>query len=159
MKKLKALYGYTSHCFYSCDTESFENYLKSKKPLPTAKFDKYFNKIDTQTMFKNHDSNRSNESSLIGRSSFRYSLNDTCKSDLQERKNELLVANISNKNHKLPHASSNINIISNDNTWESNLSSSDASLPTKLINDLNEIWVIKPQPHYSAEVDLIQFFN
>lgn len=47
MNKLKAMYGYWTHCMYSCDPDAFENYIKDNKtPPPSAKFDKYFNQIE-----------------------------------------------------------------------------------------------------------------
>ena len=37
--KIKALYGYWTHCFYSCDIKTYEDYLKSNKVIPTVNID------------------------------------------------------------------------------------------------------------------------
>lgn len=46
MNKLKAMYGYWTHCIYSCDPDTLENYLKTNKTPPCAKFDTCFNQIE-----------------------------------------------------------------------------------------------------------------
>jgi hypothetical protein len=37
--KIKALYGYWTHCFYSCDIKIYDDYLKSNKTVPTIHID------------------------------------------------------------------------------------------------------------------------
>ena len=44
-RKISALYGYWTHCVYSCDVDSFEAYIKSGKKLPTIEVDEHFNEI------------------------------------------------------------------------------------------------------------------
>lgn len=38
MKKMKALYGIWSKCFYSCDHDSYENYIRTNNKLPAITF-------------------------------------------------------------------------------------------------------------------------
>ena len=40
--KIKALYGYWTHCFYSCDLKIYEDYLKAHKEIPTINIDACF---------------------------------------------------------------------------------------------------------------------
>lgn len=37
------MYGYWTQCFYSCDPESYESYVKTGKKLPMTQFDKHGN--------------------------------------------------------------------------------------------------------------------
>lgn len=41
-KKVKALFGYWTHCFYTCEPQAYEDYLKSGKRLPTLEVDEFF---------------------------------------------------------------------------------------------------------------------
>lgn len=36
------MYGYWTHCFYSCDADAYDSYVKSGKKLPMAQFDKNY---------------------------------------------------------------------------------------------------------------------
>lgn len=40
--KVKALFGYWTHCFYTCDASAYEDYIKSGKRLPTLEVDEFF---------------------------------------------------------------------------------------------------------------------
>ena len=58
-RKLSALYGFWSHCVYSCDVDAFEAYVKSGKTLPTLDVDEFFNeKIDKNNTSKLADNMR-----------------------------------------------------------------------------------------------------
>lgn len=40
------MYGYWTHCYYSCEADSYDTYVKVKnKRPPVGKFDKNYNKI------------------------------------------------------------------------------------------------------------------
>lgn len=44
-RKIKALFGYWTHCFYTCDVAAYESFVKSGKRLPTIEVDEFFNDI------------------------------------------------------------------------------------------------------------------
>jgi hypothetical protein len=37
--RVKALYGYWTHCFYSCDVKVYEDYIANNKNIPTLSMD------------------------------------------------------------------------------------------------------------------------
>jgi len=39
------LFGYWTHCFFSCDVEAYEACIKSGKQLPRPNLDEFFNDI------------------------------------------------------------------------------------------------------------------
>lgn len=163
MNKLKAMYGYWTHCLYSCDAESFENYLKTNKTLPVAKYDKYFNIIEPLIPYNTHNSsanlrlnqsetpaNRlSAQSQQSTQSAPRFTLNESDEMDSWEEDNETNFVDENNNRKSLPVITNSSNgLLSVQNKG---LSSSVSSLST-LIKDLAEVWIVNPQPPYSAEV-------
>lgn len=54
-KKVKAIYGYYTHCLYSCEPNSFESFVKRGKKLPVAQFDKFYNLVESIEDIDNPD--------------------------------------------------------------------------------------------------------
>lgn len=180
------MYGYWSHCLYSCDVESFESYVKSNKQLPTAKFDKYYNVVEPliplntyasninlrQTISVDESNNNNNNSNTVG------NRHSTQLTGLNLRENEssnndgddvvVVVSGSSDNETSGGGASSVPPGLLTSGLYPNRLSvpvSLDKSKPTmtsmsslsSLIKDLDELWTVNPQPPYAAEVILNRF--
>lgn len=62
--KLKALYGYWTHCVYSCDVGLYESFIKSGKRLPTVEVDKFFSEVNNTNNLPSHSSNNLEDASM-----------------------------------------------------------------------------------------------
>ena len=50
---MRAMYGYWTHVFYSCEPEVFDRLNKSGKPLPVIQVDEFRNEISSPFVQKN----------------------------------------------------------------------------------------------------------
>lgn len=154
--KLKALYGYWSHCMYSCDVESYESHIKSNNALPMAKFDKYFNVVEPLIPLNTYSSNANlraisntpgdlNDAPSGNRHSTqsvpRFNLRDNGEANEDESwDNEAIVAQANNRLsvpvslEKSKHMMTSLSSLSN------------------LVKDLDELWTVNPHPPYASEV-------
>lgn len=55
MKKIKVVYGFWSKCFYSCDPDSYENYIRTNKKLPTTALTKEMPSIQSEPKIENEN--------------------------------------------------------------------------------------------------------
>ena len=64
---MRALYGFWSHCLYSCDPKEYDHYSKSSsKKLPMIEIDEFFNEKNSLSNSSNfyHTKNIHSESNL-----------------------------------------------------------------------------------------------
>jgi len=127
--KLKALYGFWTHCVYTCDANDYDNYIKTNKPLPMVQLDEFFNEISTADSANNningHINNNNNSNSSIS-SNVEQKLVDETKSKLS------LVNN-------------------NSNHIEVNVSAMSGTIQL----NATEIWRATPRPTHGADVSLL----
>jgi hypothetical protein len=146
------LYGYWSHCLYSCDAQSYDAYMKSGKQLPMVQLDQHFNAIDSEqnrqllsgsAQIGTHS--HADLASLAGKDNgVKFSLSAVNgESDSNIENNENLVRKSgAEANGKLK-------------TGLTSAASSPAfsSLAIKhSLNDLVELWRVVPKPTYTADV-------
>lgn len=154
------MYGYWSHCLYSCEVESFESYIKSNKPLPTSEFDKFYNVVEPLIPLNSKSSNANSRSiknlsiqniDIKSKEGSRLStlsvpgLNFSENEKINRHKEELLSDNeeISEKNNRFSCPPS---------LEKSKALVSSASNISTTIKDLDELWTVNPYPPYAAEV-------
>jgi hypothetical protein len=168
--KVKALYGYWSHCLYSCDAHAYEAWMKSNKPLPLVQLDSHFNVI-------NSEQNRAllNGSSLINTHSF----NDLAGLGGKDKDNNNVRFNLNTVNSR-EELILNSNTENNENVLNGKKTSNGGETGNKLkpnsanaatspafaslsikhtLTDLVELWRVIPRPPYCAEVRGILFEN
>lgn len=160
--KVKALYGYWTHCIYSCDVESFESFVEAKKPFPVAKFDKYFNVVEPLIPLNTHDSSRNLLSPnglaatpaanrLSTQSVPRFNLSSADgDGDDEAESGESSISRPLSQQLSQPHQP--LSYLSQLGDSSKAMISSVSSLST-LMKDLCEVWRVNPQPPYSAEVN------
>jgi len=143
--KLKALYGYWTHCLYSCDVSAYENYLKTGKPLPTVQLDEWFNEINnSNSMHKIHSDVDLANINKKERPTFNLNSDDDNIEKGGDNQHEPLDAHKkSNDLKNVPQAST-------------------ASLPASSSNKLaglTELWRAVPRPSYTADYYMFNYFT
>ena len=146
--KIKALYGYWTHCLYSCDVSAYENYLKTGKPLPIVQLDEWFNEINiSNPMHKIHsDVDLANVNNKKERPNFNLHSDD----DDEEKR-----GGGGDNHNESPDAHKKTNELKNIQQ------ASTVSLPVGGSNKLAglvELWRAVPRPTYTADVNNIQIF-
>ena len=154
--KIKALYGYWTHCVYSCDPRAYDELVKSGKPLPMVKLDEYFNEVGTPSTINsarhNHSDpsmhNASSSDNVANESNGGFNLNESAEDsnfyrnkispDLDKNLSKDVQRKLSLKRNE-PGASTFASFPT---------SSSNAQLPA----DLFEVWRVVPRPTYASEV-------
>ena len=129
--KIKALFGYWTHCVFSCDAQAYESYLKSGKPLPTVKVDENYNEVSANGRMPATRTSLGNENRTMHNS---YSESEVMNMSKHERASQL---------HKTGTLA--------DNT---NLSNAHNSHQNYHLLDCEEIWRVAPRPPHSAEVSI-----
>ena len=144
--KLRTLYGYWTHCLYSCDPNTYESWTKQGKMLPTVKLDQYFNPINVNNNDSELDENKSNKISIRMNNSETTEDNETKMStngsngDLNN--SEFLKSSHSDKDQRLVEDTEQKLKIKNSETQE-----------------FQEVWRAVPRPIYGADVrDTCCFF-
>lgn len=157
--KIKALYGYWTHCVYSCDPRAYEELVKSGKPLPMVKLDEYFNEVGTPSTINSARHNQSDPnlhnssenmagSESNGKTGAGFNLNDTNAEDSNFYRNKISPEVDKNLSKDVQRKLSLKRNEPGASTFASfPTSSSNAQLP-----DLFEVWRVVPRPTYASEV-------
>ena len=132
------MYGYWTHCVYSCDPNEFDNYIKGNKPLPMTQLDDFFNEIpSTLSSSRQHAHSDSNFTN--------HNLGDKSNGNLNSENNaEQKLVDETQSKLSLMNSSSSVSI--------STLSGS-----PKL--DVSEIWRAVPRPPHGPEVSSLVILN
>ena len=85
------MYGYWTHCVYSCDAQAYDNHIKHNRPLPMVKMDENFNEINSSSSLFNSRHNHSD--SELAHAKFELANEDdtprkTNNNELNERKSD-----------------------------------------------------------------------
>ncbi len=166
---MRALYGYWTHCLYSCDPDVYEKYVKSNNQLPMVQLDSLFNEIKHTS--GSHKESASNENNLSGLSSHNHSETDLLHMDkshsnenktkftLNENDIEIQMSNSSahTKNSSIENGNNQNNTPTTTTTprLSKNPISSPAFSVTNTQNpfvDVFELWRVVPRPPYNVEV-------
>jgi hypothetical protein len=135
--KLKYLYGYWTHCLYSCDQETQENYKHQGQPLPMIQLDKFFNPCSSETNSK-INVNKSN--------SYNYQ-------SLNQENGDLVVVVDSLKNESVIKPSFSQNKIRESGSNASLKSLGDEG------KDCHELWRAVPRPKNADEYYNFNYFS
>ena len=126
------MYGFWTHCVYTCDANDYDNYVKTNKPLPMVQLDEFFNEIpttDSANLNNNNNGHINNDSNNSISSNVEQKLVDETKSKLS-----LVNNNNNNSNHK------EVNVSAISGTIQLNAT---------------EIWRATPRPTHGADVSLL----
>lgn len=126
------MYGYWTHCVYSCDANEYDNYMKTNKPLPMTRLDELFNELPSNRNINNRHHAHSEANFLTEQKT----TDNSSKNGHLDNDEQKLVDETQSK-LSLMNSSSSVSI--------SALSSS-----SKL--DVSEIWRAVPRPTYTADV-------
>jgi hypothetical protein len=125
------LYGYWTHCVYSCDPNEFDNYIKGNKPLPITQVDDLFNELpSTLSSSRQHAHSDSNFTN--------HNLSDKSNGNLNGE---------SNAEQKLvDETQSKLSLINSSSSASISAQAGSSKL------DVKEIWRAVPRPPYGSEV-------
>lgn len=165
------MYGYWTHCFYSCDADSYEAYVKTGKKLPMTQFDKNFNPINPlspSAALKSASSNNHSDSNLGGSI-----IENSEKTSLNGAHPRFTLSSTSDNGIDVDGSTSSQQLDDDNITDIERLEINDrfgdskqrkpvtskvkhaVSMPSSmssLIKDLTEIWITSPRPPYTADV-------
>lgn len=169
------MYGYWTHCFYSCDVDSYESHIKSGKKLPMTQFDKNYNPTSPlyppatiQHLPSNYsDTNLIDNNGMNGTHHHQHtkftidngvdidststgSVAPDTTSDDRDNMSELERLEINDR-----MASGTSSYRPPRKASATNAFKHAQSVPSNLsslLKDLNELWIIFPRPPYSADV-------
>lgn len=164
------MYGYWTHCFYSCDSHAYESYLKTGKKLPMAQFDKNSNVTQPlgcpQSTAAHHNhlkssSSNHSDSNLGGsiiENSEKMSLNGG-----HGNQTRFTLSSTSDNGIDVDGSTCSQQLLDENNTSELDRRKLDEPVKVKhamtvpanlnsLIKDLSELWIISPRPPHSSDV-------
>lgn len=168
------MYGYWTHCFYSCDPEAFESFTKTGKKLPMAQFDKNYNvtrpidstqhTVNQYSQLKLGSSSNHSDSNLGGsiiENIEKTSLNGGVGGPHQTR---FTLSSKSDNGVEIDYSTFSPTLddtlrgksIDEPHKFKQNLSVP-ANL-NNLIKDLHELWIISPRPPHSSEVGILKYY-
>jgi hypothetical protein len=174
--KKKALYGYWTHCMYSCNPNEFDEYVRSDKQLPMVKLDENFNEVEasykgsTSSSLSENFQNQhsfsdllrlvhSNNTDSLKKASFNLNNQEKIEFnlDLDEKQDELSVMSENENNEENENLKKSVSV----KNLHTNLSS--ISLPSDYYImqqlELFEIWRASPRPFNSSDYYSFNYFT
>ncbi len=157
------MYGYWSHCLYSCDAQSYDAYMRSGKQLPLVQLDQHFNMIDSeQNRLLLSSSTQVNTHSMADLTSLSNN-KDTAAGAVKFNLNNVngeTDSNIENNENLLRKGTEAANGKLKSTPLITTASSpAFSSLAIKhALSDLVELWRVVPKPTYTADVCINEFF-
>jgi len=165
------LYGYWTHCLYSCDPSTYDSYIKQNKPLPTVRLDQFFNVInannDSDMEVNSPNTAENNDKSNL--KSIRINTNELTNSETKIssnpnetngdlNSNEFLKSKIQGDKDK-SLADDTEQKLKIKNPIRESVSSPAFSFKSSSnsIEDFQEIWRAVPRPNYGADVKKKKF--
>lgn len=136
------MYGYWTHCFYSCDVKTYEDYLKVHKEMPTIHIDQCFrpNKLANAA------------TTARGLSSF-----DDKTSDNNCNNNSDTNIRHNHSDSEFVYYNNNNNNCSNGNDESYKNASTSLPVDTSALVNSCELWRANPMPEYATQVCPLKF--
>ena len=159
------MYGYWTHCLYSCEPSVYDSYIKQNKQLPTVKLDQFFNPINVNNdsdMEVNSPNVNENNNDKSNRKSIRINANGSTNIESKTGANsnesngdfscnEFLKSNLQCEKEKslADETEQRLKINSSFNLKSSSKNS----------EEFEEIWLAVPRPNYGADVWAILIYK
>lgn len=148
--KVRALYGYWTHCLYACDAHSYESYTRSGKSLPLVQLDPHFNALNSpqNAIFETHSHpDLTSLASSTTNNKVKFGLNG----DLSPTSDGKTTAASGGLDNSLNKGTTANKLRRMDAAASSPAFATPAVLKHQLSN-LIELWRVVPRPPYAADV-------